>query len=91
MSIGCDAGQDNAITQKRLYVDRSLGKRDTSAGILRAKAISQMSYSLERDGKGYVIDTHEPGKNIIIPNINPDSTMTLNMGLGILSKFERVS
>jgi hypothetical protein len=51
----------------------------------------QISYSLQRDGKGYIIDTHEPGKNAIIPNINPDNTMTLNMGKGTACKFERIS
>jgi hypothetical protein len=52
---------------------------------------SQVSYSLERDGKDYFIDTHEPGKNKMIPNINPDKTMTLNMGTGAVCKFERIT
>jgi hypothetical protein len=54
-------------------------------------SLSQMTYTLERDGKGYLIDTHEPGKNAVIPNINPDNTMTLNMSAGIVCKYERIS
>jgi hypothetical protein len=51
--------------------------------------LSQIGYTLERDGNGYVIDTHEPGKNKIIPTLGPDNTMTLNMGMGIECKYQR--
>jgi hypothetical protein len=89
-------GDTNPFIGKWKIVDQSgllcalMGNIEITEKLFKS-TYSQVSYSLERDGEGYLIDTHEPGKNMIIPSINPDNTLTLNMGTGFVCKFERIS
>jgi hypothetical protein len=89
-------GETNPFIGKWKLVNQSdffcalMGNIEITEKLLKSP-LRQLSYSLERDGKGYLIDTHEPGKSMIIPNINPDNTMTFNMGTGIMCKYERIS
>jgi hypothetical protein len=53
--------------------------------------MTTMTYTLDRDGSNYIIDTHEPGKNALLARINADKTMTLDMGMGLTCQFERDS